>query len=121
MSRYAGVLGIIVFLSLAYLFSTNRRAIRVKTVLWGLGLQFLFAIVVVRFTWGQKVMENAGKAVNHLLSYAFAGSSFVFGNLGLPADPTAKLPFLPPEISKLGFIFAFQILPTIIFISAFFA
>ena len=46
MSRYAGLLGIIVFLSIAYLFSTNRRAIRLKTVLWGLGLQFIFAWIV---------------------------------------------------------------------------
>jgi CNT family concentrative nucleoside transporter len=121
MSRYAGLLGIIVFLSLAYLFSTNRRAIRVKTVLWGLGLQFAFALVVIYSDWGQRVMTWTGDKVNHLLSYAFAGSSFVFGNLGFPADPAAKLPFLRPEWSKLGFIFAFQVLPTIIFISALFA
>ena len=51
MSRYAGLLGIIVFLSIAYLFSTNRRAIRLKTVLWGLGLQFLFAWIVINRRW----------------------------------------------------------------------
>jgi concentrative nucleoside transporter, CNT family len=121
MSRFAGLLGIIVFLSLAYLFSTNRRAIRVKTVLWGLGLQFAFALVVIYADWGQKVMTYAGDKVNKLLAYAFAGSSFVFGNLGFPADPNVKLWFLRPEWSKTGFIFAFQVLPTIIFISALFA
>jgi len=52
MSRFAGLLGIIVFLSIAYICSTNRRAIRLKTVLWGLGLQFLFAWIVIRYTWG---------------------------------------------------------------------
>ena len=121
MSRFAGLLGIIVFLSIAYLFSTNRRAIRLKTVLWGLGLQFLFAWIVIRFTWGQRTLQTAGTAVNKLLAYAFKGSTFVFGNLGYPADPNAHLPFLDPGSSQLGFIFAFQVLPTIIFVSAFFA
>jgi CNT family concentrative nucleoside transporter len=121
MSRYAGLLGIIVFLSIAYLCSTNRRAIRLKTVLWGLGLQFLFAWIVIRFTWGQRTLQTAGTAVNKLLAYAFKGSTFVFGNLGYPADPNAHLPFLDPGSSQLGFIFAFQVLPTIIFVSAFFA
>jgi len=121
MSRFAGLLGIIVFLSIAYMCSTNRRAIRLKTVLWGLGLQFLFAFIVIRFTWGQMALKTAGAAVNKLLAYSFKGSSFVFGNLGLPADPNAHLPFLDPGSSQLGFIFAFQVLPTIIFISAFFA
>src|SRR5262249_28897729 len=121
MSRFAGLLGILVFLSIAYLCSTDRRAIRLKTVLWGLGLQFLFAWVVIRFTWGQMTLAEAGKGVNKLLAYSYKGSSFVFGNLGYPADPTLHLPFLDPGASQLGFIFAFQVLPTIIFISAFFA
>jgi concentrative nucleoside transporter, CNT family len=121
MSRYAGLLGIIVFLFIAYIFSTNRRAIRLKTVLWGLGLQFLFAWIVIRFTWGRRTLQTAGTAVNKLLTYAFKGSTFVFGNLGYPADPNAHLPFLDPGSSQLGFIFAFQVLPTIIFVSAFFA
>jgi concentrative nucleoside transporter, CNT family len=108
MSRFAGVLGIIVFVSLAYVFSTNRRAIRLKTVLWGLGLQFLFAWIVVRYTFGQNIMAAAGDKVKKLLSYSFAGSSFVFGDLG-------------SNTSHLGFFFAFQVLPTIIFVSAFFA
>ncbi|HEY6307889.1 MAG TPA: nucleoside transporter C-terminal domain-containing protein [Candidatus Angelobacter sp.] len=121
MSRFTGLLGIIVFLALAYAFSTNRRAIRLKTVVWGLSLQFAFALVVIYSDWGQKVMTYAGDKVNAMLAYAFAGSSFVFGNLGFPADPKVKLWFLRPEWSQAGFIFAFQVLPTIIFISALFA
>src|SRR5580765_825855 len=108
MSRYAGLLGIIVFLSIAYLFSTDRRAIRLKTVLWGLGLQFLFAWIVVRYSWGHAVMSAAGDKVKKLLAYSFVGSSFVFGDLG-------------SNTSHMGFFFAFQVLPTIIFVSAFFA
>jgi concentrative nucleoside transporter, CNT family len=108
MSRFAGLLGIVVLLSLAYIFSTDRKAIRFKTVLWGLGLQFVFAVLVVRYTWGQAGMKAAGDVVKKLLSYAFAGSTFVFGPLGAD-DPNVM------------FIFAFRVLPTIIFISAFFA
>ncbi len=108
MARFAGLLGILVFLSIAYLFSTDRRAIRLKTILWGLGLQFLFAWIVVRYTWGQAVMSRVGEKVTVLLNYSFVGSSFVFGDLGV-------------SNSKMGFFFAFQVLPTIIFVSAFFA
>jgi concentrative nucleoside transporter, CNT family len=108
MSRFAGLLGIIVFLSLAYLFSTNRRAIRVKTIVWGLGLQFVFAFIVIYSDKGQMAMQFAGDQVTKLLSYSFAGSEFVFGALGASK-------------SNLGFFFAFQVLPTIIFISALFA
>jgi concentrative nucleoside transporter, CNT family len=108
MSRFAGLLGITVLLSLAYLFSTNRRAIRLKTVLWGLGLQFVFAFLVIYSNFGQIGMKIAGEKVTQLLSYAFAGSEFVFGDLGT-------------RNSHLGFFFAFQVLPTIIFVSALFA
>jgi len=108
MARFSGLVGIVVLLSLAYLFSTNRRAIRLKTVLWGVGLQFLFAFLVIYFTFGQRIMKSAGDGITQLLGYSYAGSSFVFGALGMP---------------QVGdkFVFAFQVLPTIIFISAFFA
>jgi concentrative nucleoside transporter, CNT family len=106
--RFTGFLGIIVLLSLAYLFSTNRRAIRLKTVLWGLGLQFVFAFLVIYSDVGQRAMKFAGDKVTQLLSYSFAGSEFVFGPLGA-------------KQSHLGFFFAFQVLPTIIFVSALFA
>jgi concentrative nucleoside transporter, CNT family len=109
MGRFTGILGMAVIVGLAYLFSTNRKAIRLKTVLWGLGLQLAFALFVLRFTPGRDLFEVAGRAVNKLLSFAFFGSQFVFGYLGQPA---AK--------SEL-FIFAFQVLPTIIFIAAVFA
>ena len=121
MGQFQGLLGIIVLLALAFLFSTNRHAIRWKTIAWGLGLQFLFALLVIYSRRGQDAMAFVGGKVNGLLAYAFAGSSFVFGNLGLPSDPNVKLPYLPEAWSKLGPIFAFQVLPTIIFISALFA
>jgi CNT family concentrative nucleoside transporter len=95
-------------LALAYGFSTNRRAIRLKTVAWGLGLQIAFAFFVLKIELGRKLFQKAGDAVNWLLSYAFAGSQFVFGDLG-------------KQGSHLGFYFAFQVLPTVIFICALFA
>jgi len=108
MGRFTGILGLLVMLGLAYAFSTNRRAIRLKTVAWGLGLQFAFAVFVLKLDAGRRAFQKAGDVVNHLLSYAFAGSQFVFGDLG-------------KQGSHLGFYFAFQVLPTIIFIAAFFA
>jgi CNT family concentrative nucleoside transporter len=108
MARFTGVLGLLSMLALAYLFSTNRRAIRVKTVAWGLGLQITFAFLVFYWTFGQQLFFRAGNAVNRLLAYAFVGSEFVFGELG-------------KQRSSIGFIFAFQVLPTIIFIASLFA
>ena len=116
MGRFTGVLGLLTMLGLAYLFSTDRRAIKLKTVLWGLGLQLSFAVFVLRFPIGRYLFEKAGYYVNLLLSYAFYGSQFVFGELGLPAAPTPGFAASPEH-----FLFAFQVLPTIIFIAAFFA
>jgi CNT family concentrative nucleoside transporter len=110
MERLQGIVGIVVILCLAYLFSTDRRAIRFKTVAWGLGLQVAFAFLVLRFEWGQRIFAVAGSGVEKLLSYTFAGSEFVFGPAG--AAPGAR-PY--------GFYFAFMVLPTIIFMAAFFA
>jgi concentrative nucleoside transporter, CNT family len=108
MARFTGVLGLFTMLALAYIFSTNRRAIRFKTVAWGLGLQIALAFLVFYWTLGQQLFFRAGNAVNKLLSYSYVGSAFVFGELG-------------KQQSSLGFIFAFQVLPTIIFIAALFA
>jgi len=108
MGRFVGVLGLLVMMSLAYAFSTNRRSIRLKTLGWGLGLQFVFAIFVLRVSWGRAAIQAAGNFVDRVLSYSFAGSSFVFGELGARGG-------------KFGLIFAFQVLTTIIFVSAFFA
>ena len=108
MHRLVGVLGMITMMAVAYLFSTNRRAIRYKTVAWGLGLQIVFAFLVMRWQYGRLIFQKAGAAVNWVLDFAFYGSEFVFGNLGKKGAP-------------MGFFFAFQVLPTIIFIAAVFA
>jgi concentrative nucleoside transporter, CNT family len=108
MARFTGILGLFTMLALAYLFSTNRRAIRLKTVAWGLGLQFAFAVFVLRIETGRRLFQKAGAVVNQLLNYSFVGSQFVFGDLG-------------KQGSRFGFYFAFQVLPAVIFICAFFA
>src|ERR1700675_3911982 len=108
MGRFTGILGLLTMLGFAYAFSTNRRAINKKTVAWGLGLQVVFAIFVLKIELGRILFQKAGDAVNRLLSYSFEGSRFVFGSLGAQGSP-------------MGFFFAFQVLPTVIFIAAFFA
>jgi concentrative nucleoside transporter, CNT family len=108
MGRLTGVLGIAVILGLAYLFSTDRRAIKPKTIAWGLGLQFALGLFVLRVRSGQALFGALGSAAKHLLDFSYVGSAFVFGELG-------------KSDSSLGLIFAFQVLPTIIFIAAFFA
>jgi CNT family concentrative nucleoside transporter len=101
-------LGILAVLAAAWLGSTDRRHIRWRTVAWGLGLQFTFAFLVLRFDFGQRAMAWAGDAVKSMLGATAAGTKVLFGALGTPD-------------TSLGSIFAFQVLPTIIFISAFFA
>jgi len=95
-------------MGLAYAFSANRQAIRYKTVAWGLGLQIGFAFLIMRWEYGRLFFEKLGAAANWLLDFAYYGTSFVFGDLGQKNSPR-------------GFYFAFQALPTIIFIAALFA
>jgi CNT family concentrative nucleoside transporter len=107
LARFTGLLGLITFLFVAYLLSTNRRAIRWRTVAWGLGLQIVFAVIVIKSSLGQSIFAHAGNGINKLLANSVAGSQMVFGYLG-------------GDNSTLS-VFAFRVLPTIIFISAFFA
>jgi CNT family concentrative nucleoside transporter len=107
MARFTGLLGIAVILIAAWVFSTNRRAIQPRVILWGLGLQFVFAVLVLKTSFG-KIFEAIGVGVNAMLNYAEAGSNFVFGPLGIKSGP-------------FGVVFAFQVLPIVIFIASFFA
>jgi concentrative nucleoside transporter, CNT family len=108
MHRLTGVLGMLTMMALAFLFSTNRRAIRYKTVAWGLGLQIVFAFLVLRWEAGRDAFKWLGDKVNWFLGFAAYGAAFVFGPLGQNVKPW-------------GVVFAFQVLPTIIFIAAVFA
>lgn len=107
MARWTGLLGLAVILLAAWGFSSNRRRIRLPLLLWGLGLQFGFAFLVLKTDFG-KLFQAASVAVNALLEYAEAGSQFVFGPLGTKGG-------------AFGVVFAFQVLPIVIFIAALFA
>jgi len=117
LDRFTGLLGILAVLIAAWLGSTDRKRIRWRTVAWGLGLQVTFAFLVLRFDYGQRAMTWAGGVVNNMLSATFAGTQILFGQLGLPNGGAFGKVIAPSS----GSIFAFQVLPTIIFISAFFA
>lgn len=103
-SLWRGVLGIVSLLVLAILFSSNRRAINWKTVGLGLVFQLAIAIGVLKVPFIQSIFEGIGHVFVQILDYTKAGSEFLFGGM------------LNPD--TFGFIFAFQVLPTIIFFSA---
>ncbi len=108
MERLTGLLGLAAILLVAWLFSTNRRAIKPSILMWGLGLQFFFAFLVLKTDFG-KLFQAASNVVNALISYAEEGSVFLFG------------PLLGKDTPSFGVIFAFQVLPIIIFTASLFA
>lgn len=107
MERLTGLLGLVVILGVAFLFSSNRKAIQRRVLFWGLLLQFGFAFLVLKTDFGQ-LFQFASYAVSALLDYAEKGSEFLFGPLGVKTGP-------------FGVVFAFQVLPIIIFIASVFA
>ena len=122
MTRVQPVAGLALILTLAYLISSARHAIDYRTVGWGLGLQFAFALIVLKTSVGQAVFQAAGAYITKLLNFAYVGSSFVFGPLGNPdVWPRVMTNVLGQEGGQYANIFAFMVLPTIIFIAALFA
>src|SRR6202051_1724518 len=109
MDRYRGLLGLIFILWVAWGFSTHKKAIKGRILFWGLGLQFVFAVLVLKTGFGQ-VFQVASEFVSAVLHYPEAGSAFVFGPRGAATGQ-----------QNLGVIFAFQVLPIIIFIASLFA
>jgi CNT family concentrative nucleoside transporter len=122
LTRLQPVAGLALILGIAYCLSTARRAIDHRTVAWGLALQFLFALIVLKTEAGRTSFQALGGVINRVLDFAFVGSSFVFGPLGSKeAWPRIMTQVLGEEGVQYGVIFAFQVLPTIIFIAALFA
>ena len=121
-SRLQPIAGLALILALAYCLSSARRFIDYRTVGWGLALQLAFALIVLKTGAGQRVFQAAGSMITRVLDFAFVGSSFVFGPLGSrEAWPRIMTTVLGEEGVQYGVIFAFQVLPTIIFIAALFA
>jgi concentrative nucleoside transporter, CNT family len=107
MGRFTGFLGLVVILGVAWLFSTHKKEIKLKLIVWGMGLQFAFALLVLKTKFGL-LFQSIGDGVNAMLNYAEVGSQFLFGPLGTKTGP-------------FGVLFAFQVLPIVIFIASFFS
>lgn len=101
---WRGVLGMFFLIAISYVFSANRKKINWKTVGLGLGFQILIAVGVLKVPFVQKAFEFAGSIFTSILNYTAAGSEFLFGGM--------------MNVDSFGFIFVFQILPTIIFFAA---
>lgn len=101
MERLISALGLAVFIGLSYAFSVNRRAVRWETVLWGVALQLIFALLIIRTAPGFVVFQFLGDVATRFLDFSDAGAKFVFGD------------------NFEEHFFAFKILPTIIFFSSF--
>jgi CNT family concentrative nucleoside transporter len=121
-ARVQPIAGLALVLALAYCLSSARRAIDYRTLGWGLTLQFVFALIVLKTEAGRATFQTLGGVINRVLDFAFVGSSFVFGPLGSKEVwPRIMTAVLGEEGVRYGVIFAFQVLPTIIFIAALFA
>ena len=107
MNQITGILGIIILLSIAYSMSENRTKINYRTVLWGLGLQFIFAVIILKTPIGKPIFSSLDKIILKLISFSDIGSNFVFGSQfeGVGFHPALES-------------LAFRLLPTIIFFSA---
>ncbi|MGA7615948.1 MAG: nucleoside transporter C-terminal domain-containing protein [Thermoanaerobaculia bacterium] len=117
MDRFIGIIGILFLFGLAYLFSADRRAIRWRTVGWGVVLQVVFALAVLRWPFGQWVLKQIADFVTNVINYAGQGSSFVFGWLASDQTFLNKIPGHEPVGS---IVFAFVVMPIVIFISSIF-
>lgn len=105
MQNLIGLLGILAIIGIGIALSTNRKAIRWRVVLWGLGMQFALAIFILKTTPGKMLFQWLGTGVTRLLDFSKVGSEFVFGKL-------------VSDVPSFGFIFAFQVLPTIVFMAS---
>tara|TARA_B100000424_G_scaffold55952_1_gene40300 strand:- start:51 stop:1268 length:1218 start_codon:yes stop_codon:yes gene_type:complete len=107
MNQIIGILGIGTLLGIAFLLSENKKGINIKTVAWGLSLQILFALIILKTPIGRPIFSFFDSAISKLISFADTGSEFLFGS----------------QIDDIGFhpaleSVAFRLLPTIIFFSA---
>jgi CNT family concentrative nucleoside transporter len=120
--KVQALVGLLVILSIAYAASTARHAIDPRTVLWGLGLQLVLAVLVLQTIPGQRLFGWLGAGITRLLGFANVGAAFVFGPLGdRDVWPRIMTAVLGEEGARYSVLFAFQVLPTIIFIAALFA
>ncbi|OOE03199.1 transporter [Anoxybacillus kestanbolensis] len=99
-----GLVGIFVVLGIAFLFSNNRKAINPRTILGGLAIQVSFAFIVLKWEAGKATLQWLTDSVTNIINYANEGINFLFGGVF--------------AAEGIGFVFAFQVLPVVIFFSA---
>jgi CNT family concentrative nucleoside transporter len=114
---WIGLLGMVVIIGIALAFSHDRRAIRWRTVAWAFALQLAFAGLVLFWETGKEALERFSNGVSRAIGYADQGAGFLFGWLAGPMDALGERTGLPLR----GYVFAFKVLPIIIFICAFFS
>ena len=107
MNQFTGIIGIVVLLAIAYAMSDNREKINYRTVAWGLALQIMFGVLILKTPIGRPIFSFVDKMISKLIGFADKGSEFVFGS----------------QVNNIGFhpafeSIAFRLLPTIIFFSA---
>ena len=106
MGQFQGIIGVLFIIFLCYLLSNNKKAINYKTIVWGLGLQIFFALIILVTPIGKPFFNWFDKAINKLLTFSVEGSKFLFEQFGTKAIEGPLLNF------------AFIALPTVIFFSA---
>ncbi|KKK37839.1 transporter [Mesobacillus campisalis] len=99
-----GLLGILTVFAIAFLFSSNRKAIKPRTILGGLAIQFVFAFIVLKWETGRELLKSVSAGVQKIVDYQNEGVNFLFGGLF--------------QAENIGFIFAFQVLTVVIFFSS---
>ncbi|MBD2667207.1 sodium-dependent nucleoside transporter [Richelia sinica FACHB-800] len=101
MEHAISAIGVLIFIGISYGLSVNRHAIQWRTVAWGLGLEFILALIIIKTPWGLNIFKSLGDFFSNFLAFSDVGAKFVFGD------------------NFKDHLFAFQVLPTIIFFSAF--
>lgn len=112
-----GLLGVVVLLALAWGLSENKKRVPVRVILWGLGLQLVFALFILKTGVGQTMFDFIRRGATKIISFAGDGSEFLFGLLGKPGQSLQMLDMNAHPV-QFGFATAFQVLPVIIFFSA---
>jgi CNT family concentrative nucleoside transporter len=122
--RAVSLLGLLVFIAMAWALSVNRRAVNWRPVLWGVGLQVIFAFLIIKTPGGEWIFARLNDVFTKLLGYTGEGARFLFGNLILNNVPVGAAggPMAPfagtGNWANTGAFFAFNVLPTIIFFSS---
>ena len=126
MLRLRSLIGLVFLIGLCWSLCRNRKAISWRLVAWGVGLQLLFGVVVLQTTFGAATFEAINEALQGLLRFSEAGSTFLFGDLvfnNVPVGagtPGGNGPLTGPVtmVARTGAYFAFHVLPTIVFFSS---